>query len=225
MTTDRSDLYAAVLKMECPVYLQSLISWSNKAIKSEAVSAVGAFASRLSWTFSMFVSCYNDKNKRLTIIESFGPLHHIRERFTTSSHRLARRFPKALNTISAITSDVTPLTQFVQLPWKLISNLQERKSKRSESLIKAQHQANILFPMSQRSWVFQWKRFLRPTEAKKKNSSHCINVSFNFTDIFRPRCVETFNRSRQTFRNFYKNFNYLMVQLWFQRSIKPELIT
>lgn len=118
MTTDRSDLYAAVLKMECPVYLQSLISWSNKAIKSEAVSAVGAFASRLSWTFSMFVSCYNDKNKRQTIIGSFRPFHHIRERFTTGSHRLGRWFPKALSTISTITFDVTPFTQFVQLPWK-----------------------------------------------------------------------------------------------------------
>ena len=118
MTTDRSDLSAAVLKMERPVYLQSLISWSNKAIKSEAVSAVGAFASRLSWTFSMFVSCYNDKSKRQTITGSFGPFHHIRERFTTGSHCLGRRFPKALNTISTITSDVTPFTQFVQLPWK-----------------------------------------------------------------------------------------------------------
>ena len=162
MTTDRSDLYAAVLKIECPVYLQSLISWSNKAIKSEAVSAVGAFASRLSWTFSMFVSCYNDKNKRQTIIGSFRPFHHIRERFTTGSHRLGRWFPKALN----------------------------RKSKRGESLIKAQYQTNVLFPMSQRSWVFQWKRFLRPAEAKKKISCHCINVSFNFTDIFKPRCVK-----------------------------------
>ena len=178
MTTDRSDLYAAVLKMECPVYLQSLISWSNKAIKSEAVSAVGAFASRLSWTFSMFVSCYNDKNKRQTIIGSFGPFHHIRERFTTGSHRLGRRFPKALNTISAITSDVT-----LKVCRYSYQNLQERKSKRSESLIKAQYQTNVLFPMSQRSWVFQWKRFFKAHRGKKKNSSHCINVSFNFTDI------------------------------------------
>lgn len=65
----------------------------------------------------------------------------------------------------------------------LISYLQERKSKRSESSVKAQYQTNVLFPISQRSRVFQWKRFFKAHRGKKKNSSHCINVSFNFTDI------------------------------------------
>ena len=171
MTTDRSDLYAAVLKMECPVYLQSLISWSNKAIKSEAVSAVGAFASRLSWTFSMFVSCYNDKNKRLTIIESFGPFHHIRERFTTGSHRLGRWFPKALNTISTITSDVTPFTQFVQLSWKFAdTHIKFTREEKQERRVLNKSTISNQCPISNEPTVvsFSVEAFLRPAEAKRK---------------------------------------------------------